>query len=166
MPDPPPVTEDESAGEHNRMSARGVQIVATVTQTVLLGAAAAYLLRYLLMILNRTVLIYPFVALGTNLLAVLGAVLSLVALLALTLVLTGWLVHRRELSYASRGEKDPRSRPELWAGCVVASGVVVAGVVFTGRDTRAALNGRSPPRAAVGRTTRGGGGYTRPRRGT
>ncbi|MCB0929044.1 MAG: DUF4328 domain-containing protein [Mycolicibacterium insubricum] len=119
LPDPPPVTEDESAGEHNRMSARGVQIVATVTQTVLLGAAAAYLLRYLLMILNRTVLIYPFVALGTNLLAVLGAVLSLVALLALTLVLTGWLVHRRELSYASRGEKDPRSRPELWAGCVV-----------------------------------------------
>ena len=87
---------------------------------VMLGLAAlVHLLRYLLLMLNRTMLLHPLVAAGANVLAILAELGALAALLGLAIVATRWLICRREAVFAGLGQVEPRSRETLWVGCLV-----------------------------------------------
>jgi Domain of unknown function (DUF4328) len=85
-----------------------------------LGAAALiHLVRYVLLIVNRTVLLYPWAAGGVTWFGVALSVVAMFLLLASAIVLTNWLVTRRATAFAHRGHDDPRSAWWLRAGCLI-----------------------------------------------
>ncbi|HEX2213615.1 MAG TPA: DUF4328 domain-containing protein [Mycobacterium sp.] len=87
---------------------------------VALGAAALiHLVRYVLLIINRTVLLHPWVAAGATWLGVALSVIAMFMVLASAIVLANWLVGRRAAAFAHRGHEDPRSPLQLRAGCLV-----------------------------------------------
>lgn len=87
---------------------------------VTLGAAALiHLVRYVLLIINRTVLLHPWVAAGATWLGVALSVIAMFMVLASAIVLANWLVGRRAAAFAHRGHSDPRSPLQLRAGCLV-----------------------------------------------
>ncbi|MBU3749759.1 MAG: DUF4328 domain-containing protein [Mycobacterium sp.] len=99
---------------------------ATVARTVLIGAAvvlaaaaAVHLVRYLLLLINRTTLLPPFVALGSLLAGVLVSLAAIVAVIGAAVVLTSWLIGRRAAAFAAHGQDDPRPAWVVWAGCLV-----------------------------------------------
>ncbi len=88
--------------------------------TVLLGLAAlAYLVRYILLVVNRTVLLNAAVAATTVFLGILLSVAALAAVITSWVVLTRWLIARRAAVFAHRGMDDPRPTWALWTGCLV-----------------------------------------------
>ena len=100
-------------------SAGSVQTVLLVTGAVFALAAAAHILRYLLMLINRTTLLPPFVAIGSLITGVLASLGAIVAVVAAAVVLTSWLIGRRDAAFARRGREDPRPALALWAGCLI-----------------------------------------------
>jgi Domain of unknown function (DUF4328) len=85
-----------------------------------LGAAALiHLMRYVLLIINRTVLLHPWVAAGATWMGVALSVIAMFLLLASAIVLANWLVTRRAAAFAHRGHDDPRAAWSLRAGCLV-----------------------------------------------
>jgi hypothetical protein len=95
---------------------RAVLMAATAVFAV---ASAAHLLRYLLLLVNRTVLLPPWVAFPGRLMGVLASLAAIVAVLVVTVVMTAWLVDRRAAAYRQYGRDDPRPEWTLWAGCVI-----------------------------------------------
>ncbi len=94
-----------------------VSLVATM---VMLGAAALmHLVRYVLLIVNRSVLLNKFLAFAATWLGVLVSVIALFMVVASVVVLTNWLIGRRTAAYAQHGRADPRSPWALRAGCLV-----------------------------------------------
>jgi hypothetical protein len=81
-------------------------------------AALAHILRYLLLLINRTVLLPPWVANGTLLMGVLVSLAAMVAVIVTAAVMTSWLIGRRAEVFGYLGHDDPRSEWELWAGCM------------------------------------------------
>lgn len=111
--------------EHVRTPAR-TDPSATVVRTTLvvalalLGAAAlVHAVRYLLLIINRSVLLNPWVAGAATWLGVAVSVLAVFAVVAGFVVLTNWLIARRAAAYAHHGLQDPRRVWELRAGCLI-----------------------------------------------
>jgi hypothetical protein len=95
---------------------RGTLIVAMV----LLGiAAAVHIVRYALLLINRTTLLTPLVAGVVTWSGVAASVLAFFAVVASVIVLTNWLIARRGLAYAHRDTTDPRSAGEMRTGCLV-----------------------------------------------
>jgi len=82
-------------------------------------AAAVHILRYLLMLLNRTVLLPPVIALGALLIGVLVSLAAIVAVIFVATSMTSWLVTRRAAAFGHHGQNDPRPAWALWAGCMV-----------------------------------------------
>lgn len=82
-------------------------------------ATIAHLLRYLLLLINRTVLLPPWVAFPGLLMGVLASLAAMVAVLVVTVVMTAWLIDRRAAAYREYGRDDPRPARTLWAGCVI-----------------------------------------------
>ncbi|MGV0849372.1 DUF4328 domain-containing protein [Mycolicibacterium phlei] len=82
--------------------------VATLTMAVLGAAALIHLVRYVLLIINRTVLLHPWIAGGATWFGVALSVVAAFMLLASVIVLTNWLIARRAAAYAHRGATDPR----------------------------------------------------------
>ncbi len=85
-----------------------------------LGAAALmHVVRYILLLINRTVLLNPWVAIGGSWLGVASSVVALFAVLATAIVFTNWLIARRAAAYHRAGTTEPRRRWVLWVGCLV-----------------------------------------------
>ncbi len=81
-------------------------------------AAAVHLVRYLLLLLNRTTLLPPFIAFGSLLAGVLISLAAVIAVIAAAVTLTSWLIGRRSAAFAVHGQDDPRPEWALWAGCL------------------------------------------------
>src|SRR5690348_1159822 len=95
---------------------RGV-LVATI---VMLGLAAfVHVVRYVLLIVNRSMLLNKVVAFAATWAGVLLSVIALFMFVASLVVLTNWLIARRAAAYAHHRRDDPRSATALRLGCLV-----------------------------------------------
>jgi hypothetical protein len=92
-------------------------LIATIT--VLGGAALLHVLRYVLLIVNRSVLLHPLIAGAATWLGVLASVGAFLAVIGCAIVLTGWLIGRRAAAFEHRGQPDPRSVWALRSGCLI-----------------------------------------------
>ena len=101
------------------MSATAVRATLLVALAIFALAALAHVLRYLLLLINRTRLLPPLVAHGTLLMGVLVSLAAMVAVIVTAAVMTSWLIGRRAAVFRFHGHDDPRSEWELWAGCLI-----------------------------------------------
>lgn len=107
--------------------ARGVLIG---TAVVFALAAGVHAVRYLLLLINRTTLLPPFIAIGSLLSGILISLVAIVAVIATAVTLTSWLIDRRAAAFAAHGQPDPRSVRALWAGCLIPGVNLVWAPVF------------------------------------
>lgn len=87
--------------------------------TMLAAAALLHLVRYVLLIVNRTTLLPPFVAGAVTWLGVVASVATIFSVVGLALVLTEWLISRRAAAFGRCHQPDPRPLWALRAGCLV-----------------------------------------------
>jgi hypothetical protein len=93
---------------------------ALVATIVMLGVAAlVHVVRYVLLILNRSMLLNKVVAFAATWSGVLVSVIALFMVVASLVVLTNWLIARRAAAYAHHRRDDPRSVSALRLGCLV-----------------------------------------------
>ena len=78
-----------------------------------------YVLRYLLLVINRTTLLNSVVAGAADWVGVAASVAAIIALIACFLVLIGWLIARRAAAFSHYALPEHRSALALWAGCLV-----------------------------------------------
>jgi hypothetical protein len=96
-----------------------VQATLIATMAVLGAAALVHLVRYALLIVNRSVLLNPWLAGAATWLGVAVSVIAMFMVVASAVVLTNWLIGRRAAAFAYRGQPDPRRVGALRAGCLV-----------------------------------------------
>jgi hypothetical protein len=91
-----------------------------ITTMALLGfAVLMHIVRYALLLINRTVLLNPLLAAVVTWGGVVASVLAAFAVVVTAVVLTNWLIARRAAVFAHHGREDPRSKWQLWAGCLI-----------------------------------------------
>ncbi|KUI06824.1 hypothetical protein AU190_22695 [Mycolicibacterium acapulense] len=90
-----------------------------LTMAVLGAAALIHLARYVLLIINRSVLLPPWIAAIATWFGVVLSVVAAFMVVASLIVLTNWLIARRAAAYTYRGTTDPRSSWRLQAGCLL-----------------------------------------------
>ena len=106
-----------------------------VTAGVFALAAATHIVRYLLMLVNRTTLLPPFVAIGSLISGVLASLAAIVAVVATAVVLTSWLVGRRAAAFARHGQIKGRAvvyRNEVGSAAGKSAGVLDERVLTRG----------------------------------
>jgi hypothetical protein len=86
---------------------------------VLSIAALVYVVRYVLLVINRNTLLNSWVAIGADWLGVLASVGAGAAVIASGVQLIRWMIARRAAVFAHHGLPEQRSTRALWAGCVV-----------------------------------------------
>jgi hypothetical protein len=89
------------------------------TMAVLGAAAFVHLVRYVLLIINRTVLLNPWVAAAATWGGVAISVVAVFMVVASALLLTNWLIARRAAAFAHRGLPEQRSPWALRFGCLI-----------------------------------------------
>ena len=82
-------------------------------------AALVHIVRYVLLIINRSVLLNPVVAWAATWLGVVVSVAALFLLFASAVVLTNWLIARRAAAFKHVGRQEHRPLWALRAGCLV-----------------------------------------------
>lgn len=102
-----------------------LRVTLAATVVVLSIAALVHLVRYLLLVINRTTLLNPLVAASALWLGVAASVVAIVAAITCAMVLTRWLIARRAAAFRHNGRTDPRPRWALWVGCLLPPGVAV-----------------------------------------
>jgi hypothetical protein len=104
-----------------RSGPSGAVVRATLLATiVMLGVAAlVHVVRYALLIVNRTVLLNKVVAFAATWLGVAVSVIAFFMVVASLVVLTNWLIARRAAAFEHHGRTDPRQPWVLRAGCLV-----------------------------------------------
>ena len=90
-----------------------------VSVLVLAIAALVYVLRYVLLVINRNTLLNSVVAGAADWLGVAASAAAIVALIACVVVLIRWLIARRAAAFSHYALPEHRSAPALWAGCLV-----------------------------------------------
>jgi hypothetical protein len=96
-----------------------VRTLLFATVLVLGIAALVFVVRYVLLIINRNTLLHSVVA-GTSVwLGVAASVAALAAMIVCFVVLIRWLIARRAAALAHHGLSEQRSDRALWAGCLV-----------------------------------------------
>ena len=111
--------ERQAAGGRSSPSLAGVRATLIATMVVLGVAALVHVVRYALLIVNRSVLLNKVVAFTATWLGVLVSVIVLFMVVASAVVLTNWLIARRAAAFAHHRREDPRSVWALRAGCLV-----------------------------------------------
>ncbi|TVS77712.1 DUF4328 domain-containing protein [Mycobacterium helveticum] len=96
-----------------------VRTMMFVSVLVLSLAALVYVVRYVLLVINRNTLLNSVVALGAEWLGVLASVVAIAAVITCAVTAIRWLIARRAAVFAHHGLPEPRSARRLWAGCVV-----------------------------------------------
>lgn len=102
-----------------------VHAVFFATAVTLGSAALVHLLRYLLMIINRTVLLNWLVADAAALLSVLASLAAIAAVITYAVVLTQWLIARRAAAFVHRGRPETRTPWALRIGCLLPPSVAM-----------------------------------------
>ena len=100
-------------------SAELVRTTQFVSVLVLSIAALVYVVRYVLLVVNRNTLLNSWVAIGADWLGIVASVAAIGAVIAYGWVLIRWLIGRRAAVLAHLGLPEQRSVRGLWAGCVV-----------------------------------------------
>ncbi|WP_082279423.1 DUF4328 domain-containing protein [Mycobacterium colombiense] len=116
------VEQAPAAAEAPAQPGPPAQIVRTTSfvSVLVLGIAAlVYVVRYVLLVVNRNSLLNTWVALGADWLGVLASVGAGAAVIASGVVLIRWMIARRAAVFAHHGLPEQRSTRALWAGCVV-----------------------------------------------
>jgi Domain of unknown function (DUF4328) len=109
----------QEAAPRSGPSAAMLRATLIATMVVLGVAALVHLMRYALLIINRSVLLNKVVAFGATWLGVLVSVVALFMVVATAVVLTNWLIARRAAAFAYHGREDSRRLWALRAGCLV-----------------------------------------------
>jgi len=110
-----PATAEEVHGP----SEAAVRATLNATAIVLAVAAAAHILRYVLLLINRDMLLHPIIAGIGFWLGAAAGVAAVIAVIGAAVVLTGWLIARRRSLYAYLRIEDPRPVNALRAGCLI-----------------------------------------------
>jgi hypothetical protein len=99
---------------------------------VALGVAAlVHLVRYLLLIVNRNMLLNWLVADAAALLSVLASLAAITAVITYAVVLTRWLIARRAAAFAHWGRPETRTPWALRLGCLLPpSAAMVLAIAF------------------------------------
>lgn len=118
------------APERSTTSPAAVRRTLVVTMALVGAAAVLHVIRYGLLLVNRTVLLNPIVAALGTWLPVVASAAAFFAVVAAVMALTNWLIARRAAAYAHLGSPDPRSAGELWAGCLIPFVNLVLAPVF------------------------------------
>jgi hypothetical protein len=111
-------TEQPQAAPHSGPSPSMVRGTLFTTMVVLGVAALAHVVRYALLIVNRSVLLNPWVAGVATWLGVAVSVLAVFTVVASAVVLTNWLIARRAAAFARHGLAEPRPAWALRLGCL------------------------------------------------
>ena len=98
------------------LAALSATLVATIT--VLGIAALVHIVRYALLIINRSVLLNPVVAWLATWLGVLVSVAAIFLVFATFVLLTNWLIARRSVAFKHVGRQEHRPLWALRAGCL------------------------------------------------
>ncbi|MGV0655350.1 DUF4328 domain-containing protein [Mycolicibacterium thermoresistibile] len=123
-------TAPQDAGPEPGASAALVRGVLILTMVILGAAAFAHVVRYVLLLINRSTLLHPWVAAVATWLPVALSVAAMFAVVTTILVLTNWLIARRAASYRRLGTSDPRPVWMLWTGCVLPVVNLIVAPVF------------------------------------
>lgn len=99
------------------LAALRTMLVATIA--VLGVAALVHVVRYVLLIINRSVLLNPVVAWLATWLGVLVSVAGIFMVFASAVLLTNWLIARRSAAFKHVGREEHRPLWALRAGCLV-----------------------------------------------
>ncbi|ORV85794.1 DUF4328 domain-containing protein [Mycolicibacterium iranicum] len=108
----------EQSAPRQGPSPKAVRTILTLTVAALGAAAFVHVVRYILLIINRTVLLNPWVAAIATWGGVAVSVVAVFMVVASALVLTNWLIARRAAAFAHQGGTDPRSAWELRVGAL------------------------------------------------
>lgn len=108
----------EQTAQRKGPSPDAVRRIMTLTVAALATAALVHVVRYILLIINRTVLLNPWVAAIATWGGVATSVVAVFMVVASALVLTNWLISRRAAAFAHQGRTDPRSAWELRFGAL------------------------------------------------
>jgi hypothetical protein len=100
-------------------SAAAVRTTLFVTVLVLAIAALVFVVRYLLLIINRNTLLNSVVAGAAVWLGTAASVAAIVAVITSLAMLILWLIARRSAAFEHYGLPEHRSVRRLWAGCLV-----------------------------------------------
>lgn len=100
-------------------AAATVRAALFVSVLVLAVVALVYVVRYVLLIINRNTLLNSVVAMAADWLGVLASVAAIAAVITCCVTLTRWLVARRAAAFSHYAMPDQRSARALWAGCLV-----------------------------------------------
>ena len=91
-----------------------------VTTMVLFGfAALVHVVRYALLLINRSILLPTVVAGAATWVGVAASVLAVFAMIATAIVMTNWLIGRRAAAFARLRRDETRSTLELYSGCLI-----------------------------------------------
>ncbi|MCG5433007.1 DUF4328 domain-containing protein [Mycobacterium sp. MYCO198283] len=117
--DPPRTADERASAAQVGPSYRMVRLTLLLGTGVLGAAALLYLVRYLLMVWNRSVLLPRAIAwFGVWPPRVVG-VLAIFAAVAVAVVLTEWLIARRAAAFAHQRQQDPRRPGAIRLGCLL-----------------------------------------------
>src|SRR5258705_5429177 len=111
--------ELQAAAPRSRPSLGIVRSTVIATMVVLGIAALVHVVRYALLIVNRSVLLNKVVAFLATWGGVLASVVAGFMVVASAVVLTNWLIARRAAAFAHHRRDDPRPSWALRAGCLV-----------------------------------------------
>ncbi|WP_237571976.1 DUF4328 domain-containing protein [Mycolicibacterium lacusdiani] len=125
-----PLAATDAPEERDGPSAATVRKTLIGTAIVVGAAVFIHLIRYVLLLVNRSVLLHPLVAGAATWFGVALSVLAAFAVVGSAVVLTNWLIARRASAYAVDGATDPRSVWELRAGALVPIANLVWAPVF------------------------------------
>lgn len=100
-------------------SAAAVRTTLVATAAVLGAAALVHLVRYALLIVNRSMLLNKWIAAAATWGGVAVSVVAVFMVVASAVLLTNWLIARRAAAYAHYGQQEPWSVWALRAGCLV-----------------------------------------------
>ncbi|WP_167096642.1 DUF4328 domain-containing protein [Mycobacterium sp. DL592] len=114
-----PQAADEQTAARRGPAPTTIRAALLSVATIFGLAAAVHIVRYVLLLINRTSLLPPLVAGGALWLGVLVSLAAIVAVILAAVVMTSWLIARRSAVYQFRGQEDPRPAWQLWAGCLV-----------------------------------------------
>jgi Domain of unknown function (DUF4328) len=100
-------------------SAAAVRTTLFVSVLVLGFAALVYVVRYVLLVINRNTLLNSVVAGAADWLGVVISLAAIAAVITCVVVLIQWLIARRSAAFSHHGMPEQRSVRALWAGCLV-----------------------------------------------
>lgn len=109
-----PSGELDDAKIRNGPSPATVRGVLLSAMAILVMAALVHVLRYGLLLYNRTTLLPRLVANVALLMGVVASLAAVIAVIVTTVTMTSWLTARRSAVFRHRGQDDPRPSWALW----------------------------------------------------